>query len=122
MEPGPPALHGPFGAAALPEPPEAAEGCAWQSLRCLRVHRQKKKVAYFARICKLLNQKSSTGDSCLVASVLAWLDNPQLLGDVALEASRLSRYGRRSHLGHREVLLAVKLVLLRELYKPPPGS
>lgn len=57
-----------------------------------------------------------------MASVLAWLGNPQLLGDVALEASRLSRCGRRGHLGHREVLLATKLVLLRELYKPSPGS
>lgn len=55
-------------------------------------------------------------------SVLAWLGSPQLLRDVALEASRLSCYGRRSRLGHREVLLATKLVLLRELYKPPPGS
>ncbi|XP_068852572.1 histone H2B-like [Aphelocoma coerulescens] len=114
MEPGPP---------ALPEPlrPKAADGCAWQSLRCLRLHRQKKKVAYSAHIYKLLNRTRSTGDSCLVASALAWLGSPQLLRDVALEASRLSRCGRRSHLGHREVLLATKLVLLRELYKPPPG-
>ncbi|RMC01617.1 hypothetical protein DUI87_22058 [Hirundo rustica rustica] len=119
MEPGPPALHRPLAPA---EPPKAAEGCARQSLRCLRLHRQKKKVAYSAHICKLLNRRCSTGDSCLVPSVLAWLGSPQLLGDVALEASRLSHYGRRSHLGHREVLLAAKLVLLRELYKPPPGS
>ncbi|CAN8201985.1 unnamed protein product [Coccothraustes coccothraustes] len=122
MEPAPPAPHSPLGPGALPEPPRAAEGCAWQSLRCLRLPRQKKKVAYAAHICKLLNQTCSTGDSCLVASLLPWLGSPQLLGEVALEAARLSRYGRRSHLGHREVLLASKLVLLRELYKPPPGS
>ncbi|XP_074413872.1 histone H2B-like [Zonotrichia albicollis] len=117
MEPAPPVLHGP----SAPEPPRAAEECAWQSLHCLRRHRQKKKVAYSAHICRLLNQTCSTGHSCLVASLLAWLGSPQLL-EVALEASRLSRYGRRSLLGQREVLLATKLVLLRELHKPPPGS
>ncbi|XP_066061256.1 histone H2B-like [Chamaea fasciata] len=122
MEPGPPALHSPSDPPALPEAPKAAGGRAWQSLCCLRLPRQKKKVAYSAHICKLLNRRCSTGDSCLVPAVLAWLGSPQLLGDVALEASRLSHYGRRSHLGHREVLLATKLVLLRELYKPPPGS
>lgn len=57
-----------------------------------------------------------------MAAALAQLCSPRLLGDVALEAARLCRCSRRSHLGHREVLLAVKLVLLRELSKPPPGS
>uniref|UniRef100_A0A8C3QRU1 Uncharacterized protein n=1 Tax=Cyanoderma ruficeps TaxID=181631 RepID=A0A8C3QRU1_9PASS len=54
--------------------------------------------------------------------VWMWWVNDGLSNDVALEASRLSHCGRRSHLGHREVVLAMKLVLLRELYKPPPGS
>lgn len=58
----------------------------------------------------------------MVAAALAQLCSPRLLRDVALEAARLCRCSRRSHLGHREVLLAVKLVLLRELSKPPPGS
>lgn len=58
MEPGPPAIHSPLDPLALPEPPKAVEGCAWQSLRCLRLHRQKKKVAYSAHICKLLNRVS----------------------------------------------------------------
>lgn len=67
-------------------------------------------------------QMWSAGASCLVPAVLARLGSPRLLGDVALEATRLSRCGRRSHLGHQQVLLATKLVLLRELSKPPPGS
>lgn len=58
MEPGPPALHSPLGPSAHPESLKAAEGCAWQSLRCLQLHRQKKKVAYSAHICKLLNRVS----------------------------------------------------------------
>ncbi|XP_014807001.1 PREDICTED: histone H2B.2, sperm-like [Calidris pugnax] len=101
---------------------KAVAGCAWQSLLCLRPRRQKKKVAYSIYIHKLLNQTWSTGASCLVAAALDWLGSPQLLGDVALEATRLSRCSRRSHLSHREVLLAMKLVLLRELSKPPLGS
>ncbi|XP_063210946.1 histone H2B-like [Chroicocephalus ridibundus] len=107
-----------------PVPPrrKAAAGHAWQSLLCLRPRRQKKKVAYSTYIHKLLNQTWSTGASCLAAAALAWLGSPRLLGDVALEATRLSRCARRSHLSHREVLLAMKLVLLRELSKPPPGS
>ncbi|XP_009286203.1 PREDICTED: histone H2B-like [Aptenodytes forsteri] len=112
MGPGPP---------ALPRK-KAAAGRAWQSLLCIRPRRQKKKVAYSTYIHKLLNQTWSTGASCLVAATLAWLGSPRLLRDVALEAARLSRCGRRNHLGHREVLLAMKLVLLRELSKPPPGS
>lgn len=67
-------------------------------------------------------QTWSTGDSCLLATAFAWLGCPRLLGDVALEAARLSRCSRRGRLGHRELLLAMKLVLLRELSKPPPGS
>lgn len=67
-------------------------------------------------------QTWSTGDSCLVAAAFAWLGCPQLLGEVALEAARLSRCSRRSRLGHQEVLLAMKLVLLRELSKPPLAS
>ncbi|KAM9215144.1 uncharacterized protein RG961_012256 [Leptosomus discolor] len=101
---------------------KAAAGCAWKSVLCLRPRRQKKKVAYSTYIHKLLNQMGSTGASCLAATALAWLGSPRLLGDVALEATRLSRCGRRSHLGYREVLLAMKLVLLRELSKLPLGS
>ncbi|XP_009643892.1 histone H2B-like [Egretta garzetta] len=111
MDPGP---------TALPRKKSAA-GYAWQRLLCLRPRRQKKKVAYSTYIHKLLNQTWSTGASCLAAAAPAWLGNPQLLGDVALEATRLSRCGRRSHLSHREVLLAMKLVLLRELSKPSPA-
>ncbi|XP_027567670.1 uncharacterized protein LOC113983089 [Pipra filicauda] len=114
MEPGPP---GP------PGPPrvKAADGCAWQSLLCLRPPRPKRKVAYSAYMHKLLNQTWSSGDSCWVVSALAGLGGLRLLGDVALEAARLSRGSRRSRPGRREVLLAMKLVLLQELYKPPPG-
>ncbi|GAB0199350.1 hypothetical protein GRJ2_002400400 [Grus japonensis] len=99
---------------------KAAAGCIRQSLLCLCPRRQKK-VAYSIYIRKLLNQTSSTGASCLAAATLAWLGSPRLLKDMALEAARLSRCGRRSRLGQREVLLAVKLVLLRVLPKPPPG-
>ncbi|XP_074019165.1 histone H2B 1-like [Numenius arquata] len=101
---------------------KAAAGCSWQSLLCLRPRRQKKKVAYSIYIHRLRNQTWSTGASCLAAAALDWLGSPRLLGDVALEATRLSRCSRRSHLSHREVLLAMKLVLLRELSKPPLGS
>ncbi|CAM9806998.1 unnamed protein product [Bubo scandiacus] len=110
-----------------PEPPalprkKAAARCAWQSLLCLHPRRQKKKVAYSIYIRKLLKQTWSIRASCPAAAALAWLGSPQLLGDVALEAARLSLCGRRSHLRYREVLLAMKLVLLRELCKPSPGS
>ncbi|XP_010160129.1 PREDICTED: histone H2B-like, partial [Eurypyga helias] len=110
-----------------PSPPalprkKAVAWHAWQTLHCLRPRRQKKKVAYSTYIHKLLNQTWSTGASCLAVTALSWLGSSQLLGDVALEAARLSRSGRRSHLGYREVLLAMKLVLLRGLSKPPPGS
>ncbi|KAM9255125.1 histone H2B 1-like [Cariama cristata] len=110
-----------------PDPPAlptktAAAGCSWQSLLCLRPRRRKKKVAYSTYIHKLLNQTWSTGGSSLAATTLAWVGSPRLLWDVALEAARLSRRSRRSHLGHQEVLLAMKLVLLREISKLPPGS
>ncbi|KAM6399342.1 uncharacterized protein O9250_011796 [Rhynochetos jubatus] len=101
---------------------KAVAGHTWQTLYCLRPCRQKKKVAYSTYIRKLLNQTWSAGASCLAATTLALLGSPQLLEDVAQEAARLSRSGRRRHLGYREVLLAMKLVLLRELSKPPPGS
>lgn len=67
-------------------------------------------------------QTRFTGASCLVPAALASLNSPWLLGDVALEAARLSRCGRRRHLSHREVLLAMELVLLQELCKLPAGS
>ena len=70
----------------------------------------------------LSTQTPSTGASCLAAAALAGLGSPQLLRDVALEATWLSRRGQRGHLSHRDVLLAMKLVLLRELSKLPPGS
>ncbi|XP_071584350.1 histone H2B-like [Heliangelus exortis] len=110
-----------------PDPPalgrkKAAPGCAWQSLLCLRPRRQKKKVTYSSYMQKLLNQTWSTRVSCLAAAVLAWLDSSGMLGNVALEAARLSCCSRRSRLGPRELLLAMELVLLRELCKQPPGS
>nr|XP_013797241.1 PREDICTED: histone H2B type 1-K-like [Apteryx mantelli mantelli] len=101
---------------------KAAVGKARESLLCLRLYSRKKKAGYSTYIHKLLNQTWNAGASCLVAAALSSLNSPRLLGEVALEAARLSCYSRRNHLTHREILLAMKLVLLHELCKANLGS
>nr|XP_025963692.1 histone H2B type 1-K-like [Dromaius novaehollandiae] len=105
---------------------KAVVGKARESLLCLRLYSRKKKAGYSTYIHRLLNQTWNAGASSLAAAALGSLNSPRLLGEVALEAARLSCSGKRNHLTPREILLAMKLVLLRELSKtnldPQAGS